>query len=56
VDLLGGVGGYTNVCSLLAALTDDGVGGSSLAIGAGQSIDLTGVALGVLHASNFHIG
>ncbi len=56
VDLLGGVGGYTNVNSVLAALTDDGAGGSSLAIGAGQSIDFTGVALGVLHAANFHIG
>ncbi len=56
VVLLGGVGGYTNVSSVLAALTDDGAGGSSLAIGVGQSIDFTGVALGALNAANFHIG
>ncbi len=56
VDLLGGIGGYTNVAGVLVALTDDGAGGSSLPMGAGQSIDFTGVALGALHAANFHIG
>ena len=56
VDLLGGVGGYSSVGSVLQALTSDGNGGSVLPLGAGQSIDFANVAPTGLVAANFHIG
>ncbi len=56
VDLLGGVGGYSTVSAVLAALTSDGHGGSKLALGAGHAIDFTGVAPSALEAANFKIG
>ena len=37
LDLVGGVGGYTNVADVMSALTPDGGGGSLLPIGAAQS-------------------
>ena len=56
VDLLGGVGGYTNVASVVAALTNDGAGGTKLMIGSGQAIDFQNVTMGTLNSSNFRIG
>ena len=56
VDLLGGIGGYSSVPGVLAALTADGSGGTKLALGSGGSIDFVGVAPTALHAANFLIG
>ena len=56
VDLLGGIGGYTTVASVLAALTADGSGGTKLSLGFGQTIDFVGVAPASLHSTNFQIG
>ena len=56
IDLLGGLGGYTSVTQVLAALTPDNAGGTQLSLGSGHSIDIVGVAPGSLHAANFQIG
>ena len=54
VDLLGGIGGYSNASQVLAALTPDGNGGTMLALGSSGSIDFAGISGSQLHASNFH--
>ena len=56
VRLLGGVGGYLTGKAVVAALHSDGHGGAALSLGASGQIDFAGVALGSLHASQFHIG
>ena len=56
VDLLGGIGGYTCVNSVLAAVTHDRAGGSMLPLGSGQYINFVGVAPTALHAANFQVG
>ena len=53
---MGGIGGYTGVAGVMAALVSDGSGGASLSLGAGQSIDFVGVAPTALLAANFRIG
>ncbi|HEY2619841.1 MAG TPA: hypothetical protein VGI78_21040 [Acetobacteraceae bacterium] len=53
IDLLGGVGGYTSASQVLAALTSDGHGGTTLALGSSGSIDFANVGVSQLHASNF---
>jgi hypothetical protein len=53
VDLVPSLG-LTSSAAAAAALKSDGHGGSLLPF-AGGSIDFQGVALGSLHASNFHI-
>jgi hypothetical protein len=56
VDLLGGLGGYGDAASVMAALTPDGAGGTILPIGAGHVLDFVGLAPGCLQPSNFQIG
>ena len=56
VDLLGGIGGYASVANVVAALSNDGTGGTTLTIGSGQAIDFANVAMGTLNSSNFRIG
>jgi Phosphoesterase family/Bacterial Ig-like domain len=56
IDLLNGVGGYTNSAQVLGALTTDGSGGSLLSLGGNGSIDFVHVAASSLHAGNFKIG
>jgi hypothetical protein len=55
IDLLGGVGHYSNVTQVLNALTTDHAGGTLLPLGNGQSIDFVGVARSSLHAANFKV-
>ena len=55
IDLLGGLGGYTNVTQVLNALVTDNAGGTLLPLGHGQSIDFTGIAPSSLHAANFKV-
>lgn len=56
VDLLGGIGGYSNVTQVLNALTPDNHGGTLLSLGGGQSIHFKDVAPAGLHAANFKVG
>jgi hypothetical protein len=56
VDLLGGIGGYGDAASVMAALTPDGAGGTMLPIGAGHGLDFVGLAPGRLQPGNFQIG
>ena len=56
IDLLGGVGGITSAAAAYAALTSDGKGGSMLPLGAGPTIDISGVTPAMLSAANFRIG
>jgi hypothetical protein len=56
ISLLNGVGGYTSVSQVLAALTSDGHGGSLLPLPSTGSIDFAGVAPSVFTAANFKIG
>ena len=56
IDLLGGIGGYTDASHVLLAITPDNAGGALLPLGNGQSIDITGVAPGNLSAANFVVG
>jgi hypothetical protein len=53
VDLIGGIGGYGNASQVLAALTSDGNGGTTLALGTEGSIDFAGISATQLHAANF---
>jgi hypothetical protein len=43
IDLIGGVGGFTNTKAVLAALTPDGSGGTQLSLGNGNYLDIQGV-------------
>lgn len=56
VDLLQGAGGYTSAGSVVSALTSDGHGGMTLALGANGSIEFANVAPGTLTSANFKIG
>lgn len=58
LDLTGGVGGYSSVWAVLAALRSDGAGGSMLDISAAQGIAIDFVAMpkASLTAGHFRIG
>jgi alpha-tubulin suppressor-like RCC1 family protein len=55
INLLGGIGGYSTVSQVMAALTADGHGGTLLPLGAGASIDFANTAAASLLASNFKL-
>ncbi len=56
IDLVGGAGGYATAAAAWSALVDDGHGNSTLALGAGGSLLLTGVTKEMLSAGSFRIG
>ena len=56
IGLLNGVGGYTSVTEVLAALTSDGHGGTLLPLPSTGSFDFAGVAPSFFTAANFKIG
>jgi hypothetical protein len=55
IDLLNRAGGFSSVSAVIAALHNDGHGGTILALGTTGSIDFTNAPLSHLSASNFKI-
>lgn len=56
VDLINGVGGYTNAAAALSAVVDDGHGNSTRSLGSAGTIHLIGETKEMLSAANFKIG
>jgi hypothetical protein len=56
VDLLGGVGGYKTVRSIVTALQSDGNGGTLLSLGSAGHIDFVAAPITKLTATHFQIG
>jgi hypothetical protein len=55
IELSDGIGGYTNVRSVLASLRSDGHGGTLLPLGASSQIDFAGVQPSQLTATRFEL-
>ena len=56
LDLRGGAGGFKTVAGVMAALADDGKGGTMLALGGGATIEFVAASHAAFTAAHFRIG